>query len=175
MIRNTPEARKRKLGMSHGRACHIIRKEMMFLLIKEAGRDMCYRCGEPILQSSDMSFDHKVSWEHSNNPKELFFDLDNIAFSHRLCNALSADRSRSRVVIKPMHNRKLTGDQVVDIWNGVKSGRYSYGRAARKYGVNPRVICRIMNGENYRDVTGKLIKKKIRSIKKKTRRKLRRK
>lgn len=32
------------------------------------------------------SIEHKVPWLHSENPLELYFSLDNISFSHYLCN-----------------------------------------------------------------------------------------
>ena len=40
-----------------------------------------------------MSIDHKTPWLHSEDPRGLFFDIDNIAFSHKSCN-YSAARNR---------------------------------------------------------------------------------
>lgn len=34
----------------------------------------------------ELSIEHKTPWLNSNNPKELYFDLNNIAFSHLSCN-----------------------------------------------------------------------------------------
>ncbi|MBP7540882.1 MAG: hypothetical protein KA802_13235 [Saprospiraceae bacterium] len=36
------------------------------------------------------SIEHKVSWLNSNNPVELYFDLNNISFSHLSCNISDA-------------------------------------------------------------------------------------
>jgi hypothetical protein len=33
-----------------------------------------------------MSIEHKESWMNSNTPIKKFFDLNNIAFSHKNCN-----------------------------------------------------------------------------------------
>lgn len=38
------------------------------------------------------SIEHLVPWLDSNNPIELYFDLDNISFSHLSCNIKAARR-----------------------------------------------------------------------------------
>jgi len=75
-----------QLGMPFGTACHQLRKEILFELVREVKRNFCFRCGKQIELSRDFSIDHKEPWLHSFEPKVLFFSLTNIAFSHRLCN-----------------------------------------------------------------------------------------
>lgn len=48
--------------------------------------DICFRCKEKIDSVDDFSIDHKDPWLHSTDPKKLFFDLENVAFSHEKCN-----------------------------------------------------------------------------------------
>jgi hypothetical protein len=71
-----------QLGMSHGSAVHRLRKNLLFDFTKRLELDTCYRCGEKILSVDDFTIEHKTEWLDSLNPKELFFDMDNIAFSH---------------------------------------------------------------------------------------------
>jgi hypothetical protein len=78
--------KEEQLGMPFGTACHKLRREIMFELAQEAGRDSCFRCGNKIESSGDFSIDHKEPWLHSEESKRLFFSTSNIAFSHRVCN-----------------------------------------------------------------------------------------
>jgi HNH endonuclease len=78
--------KEQQLGMSFGKACHRLRRDLMFSLIQETGKDFCFRCGNKIENSSDFSMDHKEAWLHSENPKVVFFSIPNIAFSHKSCN-----------------------------------------------------------------------------------------
>lgn len=73
-----------QLGMPLGTASHRLRMAIMFKLVAEAGH-LCFRCGGELTLES-FSIEHKIPWLHSEDPIELFFDLDNIAFSHLGCN-----------------------------------------------------------------------------------------
>lgn len=79
-----------QLGMSHSTANGQLRKMIMFDLVKKAGLDDCFQCKEKINDIGNFSIEHKTPWLHSENPRELFFDLDNIAFSHHDCNTANA-------------------------------------------------------------------------------------
>lgn len=72
------------LGMPHGTATHKLRKMILFRLVKETKQDVCFRCKTKITSINELSIDHKEPWENSS--VELFWDLNNIAFSHLKCN-----------------------------------------------------------------------------------------
>jgi hypothetical protein len=75
-----------QLGMAYGTAANRLRKSILFKLIVAGGYDTCHRCGEKIETERELSIEHKVPWLDSEDPKGLFFDLNNIAFSHLSCN-----------------------------------------------------------------------------------------
>lgn len=75
-----------QLGMSHGTAVHRLRKSIIFALLGLLNLNVCFQCGEAIKSLEDLSVEHKVPWLDSEDPKKLFFDLSNIAFSHLVCN-----------------------------------------------------------------------------------------
>src|SRR6266705_647544 len=75
-----------QLGLPFGTACHQLRKNLLFMLVQEVKKDICFRCNEKIEFSRELSIDHKEPWLHSDSPKILFFSLENIAFSHSVCN-----------------------------------------------------------------------------------------
>jgi hypothetical protein len=72
------------LGMPHGTATNRLRKNILFHLLKKHGENTCHACGELIQSVEALSIEHKKPWEGIS--AELFWDLDNIAFSHLHCN-----------------------------------------------------------------------------------------
>ena len=80
------EKKNTQLGMPIGTAGNRLRKEIMFKLLTKLNENICYRCGKKIESAEELSIEHKEPWLDSPNPKELFFDLENIAFSHLSCN-----------------------------------------------------------------------------------------
>ena len=75
-----------QLKMPHGTATGRLRKKILFSLIQQAELDTCFKCKEKINQIEHLSIEHKIPWLDSADPVGLFFDLDNIAFSHLACN-----------------------------------------------------------------------------------------
>jgi hypothetical protein len=73
-----------QLGMSHGAAVGQLKKRILFNLLKRLKENFCFKCGECIDLVGDLSIEHKQPWE--NISADLFWDLDNIAFSHLGCN-----------------------------------------------------------------------------------------
>lgn len=80
------EKRAQLLGMPWGTAQNKLRKMVMFQLLRRHGEDVCYRCNEKIGSVAELSIEHKEPWQSSADPVALFWDLANIAFSHRMCN-----------------------------------------------------------------------------------------
>jgi hypothetical protein len=80
-----------QLGMPLGTASARLKKAIMLNLLQKLCQDICYKCGERITTPEELSVDHKVNWLY--NDTELFWDLNNIAFSHRRCN-ISERRGR---------------------------------------------------------------------------------
>lgn len=72
------------LGMPFGTACGRLRRIMMFELLRRHRENMCFRCGGSIDGADDLTLEHKQSWQ--TNGAALFWDVNNIAFSHARCN-----------------------------------------------------------------------------------------
>jgi hypothetical protein len=72
------------LGMPHVTAAGRLRKMILFHLLQKHGENFCFKCSERIETADDLSIEHKLPWEGIS--VELFWSLDNIAFSHRACN-----------------------------------------------------------------------------------------
>lgn len=85
-----------KLGMPYGTANNILKKNLLFSLAQKCGLDTCVCCDTKIESVDDFTIEHKTEWLNSETPKELFFDLDNVAFAHAYCNyAKGTERTTS--------------------------------------------------------------------------------
>jgi hypothetical protein len=92
------ERKTQTLGLPLGTASNRLRKSILFKLIKKCGEDLCYRCNKQIESVEQLSIDHKEDWLYSDKPIQLFYDLENIAFSHLKCNVeLSGARKKKGV------------------------------------------------------------------------------
>jgi hypothetical protein len=78
------------LGESHGTASNRLRRSVLFKYVQLAGHDLCFKCNSKIESVKELSIEHKTPWQQAEDPKESFFDLGNIAFSHLICNTRSA-------------------------------------------------------------------------------------
>jgi hypothetical protein len=83
------------LGQSFGSANSRLRKNIIFHLLERLGENVCYVCGEVIEVSDDLSVEHIKPWEKRS--AELFWALDNIAFSHRKCNRPHSGGEKRRI------------------------------------------------------------------------------
>ena len=84
MARTSVQRKSDVLGMPFGTACNKLRRMVMFSLLQRHGENVCFKCGKQILKASDLSLEHKEAWQSAGSA--LFWDLDNIAFSHPQCN-----------------------------------------------------------------------------------------
>lgn len=75
-----------QLGMPIGTASGRLRKSLILKLLKEANQNICFQCGGEIVSESELSIEHKIPYLDSEDPVKLFFDLENVAFSHLICN-----------------------------------------------------------------------------------------
>lgn len=99
---NPNKTKALQLGMPYGTACGRLRKRLLFHLAEQLGLTSCHRCGKTIDDVGEFSIDHKKPWLHAS--ANLFWDLDNIAFSHLTCNARAGQKKGAR---KPMTAGKL--------------------------------------------------------------------
>lgn len=72
------------LGMSFGKVAQRLRKNILFHLVVKLKENFCFKCGLEISKVEELSIEHKLPWEGRSD--KLFWDLDNIAFSHLKCN-----------------------------------------------------------------------------------------
>jgi hypothetical protein len=73
-----------QLGVPQGTANSKLRKQLLFKYVQKAKDNVCYRCLKKIETVDDLSIEHIEPWE--GRDAELFWDLNNIAFSHTRCN-----------------------------------------------------------------------------------------
>ena len=79
------DKKKIQLGMNPSTASHRLVKDVLWKLIQDTGQSNCCKCGEPMSRET-FSIEHVIPWLDSEDPVGLYFDLDNISFSHLKCN-----------------------------------------------------------------------------------------
>lgn len=112
MEESSNQRRARLLGESYGAATSKLRKMLLFDFAKRLNEDICYQCGTRIEFIEDFSIEHTIPWQNSDNPKEIFFDLSKIAYSHSSCNTKAAIRPKK--------------------WENTKIRRREYARVMRE-------------------------------------------
>ena len=76
--------KKDQLGKSISAARAILLKQILWRYLDSAGDVLCFRCSER-MSSNDFTLDHVEPWWNSSS--DLFWDLDNVRFSHHRCNS----------------------------------------------------------------------------------------
>ena len=85
---NSNEKKTKQLGMNHSTAQGRLKKRILFMLVQRLKLDTCFQCKNLIVDVDDLSVDHKKPW--LDEDPRLFWDMGNIAFSHRSCNSSAA-------------------------------------------------------------------------------------
>lgn len=83
------DKKKMQLCMNPSTAANRLVKDVLWKLIVQTGQDSCCKCGEPMSRET-FSIEHVTPWLDSEDPVKLYFDLDNISFSHLRCNVEDA-------------------------------------------------------------------------------------
>lgn len=82
-----------KLGQGFTSARKLLLKKIVWDFIVKCDLNKCFRCGLP-MSFEDYSLEHKVAWYNSEISKDLYFDLDNISYSHAKCNREHGTKER---------------------------------------------------------------------------------
>lgn len=89
--------------MNPSTASNRLVKDVLFKLAVDAGHK-CFQCGGELVRDS-FSIEHKVPWLDSCNPIALYFDTENIAFSHHGCNVGARRKVPARCGTRSMYSK----------------------------------------------------------------------
>lgn len=89
------DKKKMQLGMNPSTASGRLVKDVLWSLIQETEQDVCCKCGEKMTRET-FSIEHITPWLDSEDPVGLYFDLENIGFSHHSCNVGDARSARKK-------------------------------------------------------------------------------
>lgn len=79
------DKKKIQLGMNPSTASNRLVKDILWDFILKSNQNYCYHC-KGSMTRDNFSIEHKIPWLDSECPVDLFFDLNNISFSHHKCN-----------------------------------------------------------------------------------------
>lgn len=89
----------KQLGMPISTARAILCKEIMFQLARKCGMDKCFECGASIEHKDQLSIEHMEPWE--GRKTSLYWEFENIAFSHSDCNRVRKHEKSSLRKVGP--------------------------------------------------------------------------
>lgn len=118
------EKKKLQLGMNPSTAYGRLVKDIIWNFVEKTGYSDCCKCGLPMTRDT-FSIEHVVPWLDSENPIALYFDLNNIDFSHMKCNRADA-RPRQSNLSHGTRNKYKQGcrcepcKEAYSIWNTEK-------------------------------------------------------
>lgn len=125
------QKKTQQLGMNPGTASYRLLKDLLFNFVKDIP---CHRCGSELDRES-FSIEHKTPWLDSENPVELFFDLENISYSHKSCN--SAARRTTKKYFNDEERAEANARSQRKIWHRLSKEEQKRIRREKyvKYGV----------------------------------------
>lgn len=131
-MKNSIKEKSSQLGINFSTASNRLRRNVMFHLLCKTGENTCHRCGKKIEIVDDLSIDHKQDWMYAKNAKELFYDIDNIAYSHKRCNTIAGlDKRTPFRGVTRLHNNKKKQYQA-RYWDGEKQVFLGYYATAEE-------------------------------------------
>ncbi len=122
---------KEQLGIDFGKANLRLFKMVVWNMARKSGMDKCSHCKQPIDEPDHLSLEHIEPWRGTNDREarpHLFWDLNNIAFSHMWCNSGSPTRGKGKT--------KYCG---VDIYPDTRNGR-DYLKIRARLGMDNKLI-----------------------------------
>jgi hypothetical protein len=89
---------EKQLGMKILSARLKLMRMIIFDYARKDGTLKCFRCGKEILSYEDTTIDHIKDWR--NVDPVLFWDLENISYSHYSCNVKGNRKGKKHVLVK---------------------------------------------------------------------------
>ncbi len=147
------EEKSRVLGMNFGTAGGRLRKMILFDLLQRFDLDWCFRCEEKINKIADLSIEHKKPWQTADDAKAVYFDLENIAFSHLSCNCCVSNGGPKRKG-QCGQGHSMVGDNVCVQTNGRRMCRTCRQRVQARYRNKNRSMLARKGRERYTKMVG---------------------
>lgn len=95
MGKNSVLQKSQFLGMSLGTANQRLSRRILFYLLQKYGEDICFCCKEKIEHIEELTIEHIRPW--LNIDTDLFWDLNNISFSHHKCNKVHKTNRKCKI------------------------------------------------------------------------------
>lgn len=120
------EKKTLQLGMNPSTASGRLIKDTLWRLVVQTNQDKCFQCNETMTREN-FSVEHKVAWLDSDDPVSMFFDQDNISFSHHSCNVKAGRKGKGYTPEQALEARRLSNRTS---WSSEKRQQY-YQRAGK--------------------------------------------
>lgn len=97
------------LGMNYQTARSQLERKILWYMAKQLNKHNCFQCGFEIKDSDDMSIEHMKPWGGNEGKgikpdASLFWNMDNIAFSHKICNVAGGPGGSGKYTFVGIHD-----------------------------------------------------------------------
>ena len=130
---SSAKRKSEKLGMPYGTARNKLVKSLLWSFICRQKQNYCHQCGSEILSIDDLSIEHIEPWENSINPVKLYFDIDNIAYSHLSCNSSARILPKQPCPSRSAYTRGCRCEDCKELNRVYAKENYSKERRRNKY------------------------------------------
>lgn len=108
-----PDKKSKILGMCKSKARRILISKLIYKLFSTSDdKPYCFRCGE-MIEDLQFHIDHKIAWMSGHDAISKYFDVNNIALSHPICNSMARRSTSTRTVKERIINQVAN----ISIWN----------------------------------------------------------
>lgn len=124
--------KSQQLGMNPSTAQSRLVRDLLFKQLCDLGINKCYRCGEEMSRDT-FTIEHIKPWLDSEDPQKMFFDLDNISYSHHKCNSGNTSKISASCGTPTMYRKGCRCDACKKSAAEYRSKFYSTEKRSERY------------------------------------------
>ncbi len=130
MGKNSVLKKSQYLGVSMGTANQRLTRRILFHLLQKHQEDYCFKCKNKIETIEELTIEHIKPW--LNKDSNLFWDLNNVSFSHHKCNKVHTTSRKCAVgLFWCQHCRKCMSTESFGSPKDASGRKRSYCNACR--------------------------------------------
>lgn len=109
------DKKKQQLGMNPSTARSRLIGDVLWSFLENSPQNKCFQCGDPMTRET-YSVEHKEPWLDTTDPLKMYFDPNNIAFSHQSCNSAAARRPHAHATPEDAEAARLRNLEKAREW-----------------------------------------------------------
>lgn len=121
--------------MNPSTASNRLVKDILYSLVVKTDQNNCFKCNFPMTRET-FTIEHKEPWLDSDNPVDLYFDLENISFSHHKCNVGARRKTPAKCGSISKYSSGCRCDECRATNSSISRSRYCPEKRSERYRRN---------------------------------------